>query len=381
MNFELTEEQKIFIESFKKFAEKEILPLSKKAEEKGETPTEIFRKAGSLGYLCIGFPQQYGGCGMDLVTECIQAEILGQYGGLGVSSSLMVQSGIGTRLILNFGNEDQKKKYLIPAAKGEKISAFALTEPDAGSDVSAIKTKAVKEGDYYVLNGNKIFITNGNIADFFCVAAYTDKEKGHKEGMSIFIVERGLDGITTKKIEKYVAHSADTAEIFFTDLRIPSENLIGEDGKGYKYLMEVLYEGRITHAGRSVGLAQACFDLAKDYAEKRVQFGRPVSKFQVTKFKFAEMATEIECARRFNYFCAWGVEKKVAGYRKYASMAKLYASEVAQRVSSQAMQIYGGYGITKEYPIFPIFAGLRLATITEGTSEIQKLIIASELEI
>lgn len=379
MDFELSEEQQIFKDAFSNFAQREILPLAREAEQTGEVPAQVFKMAGDLGYLCVGFPVEYGGSGMDMVTEAIHAELLGQYCGMGLSGCLMVQSGIGTRIILEHGSEAQKQKYLCGAATGELISAFGLTEPDAGSDAAAIKTTAKRDGDEVVLNGSKIFITNGNIAEFTCIAAYTDKEKGPKAGISIFIVEKGTEGYTTKHVDKYVALSADTAEIFMEDCRIPAENLVGEEGNGFPYLMEVLYGGRVTHAARSVGLAQSALDMAVRYAKERVQFGRPIGKFQAIRFKLAQMATELEAARRMVYFAAWTLEHKKPGYKMHSSMAKLFASEVAQRVSEQAMQIHGGYGITKDFEIFPIFAGLRLATVTEGTSEIQRLIIAREL--
>ena len=382
MDFELTEEQQIFKRELERFAKEEIAPLVEEAErEEGfeDYPVHIFRKMGELGYLCVGYPEEYGGGGMDLIAECIQAEVLGRYSGVGLGGGLMVQSGIGTRMILEYGTEEQKRNYLAPAIKGEKIGAFGLTEPDAGSDAAAIRTNAVKKDGGYVINGSKIFITNGTIADFICVAAYTDRSKKAHEGVSILILEKGTPGFSARPVRKFVAKSSDTGELFFDDCEVPEKNLIGEEGKGFGYLMKVLDAGRVTHAARSVGLAHAAFDQAIAYAPERVQFGRPISKFQAIRFKFASMITEIEAARRLVYYAAWCLEHGASDSRMQASMAKLFASEVAQRVASEAMQILGGYGLTKDFNLFPVFAGARLATVTEGSSEIQRLVIAREL--
>jgi len=238
---------------------------------------------------------------------------------------------------------------------------------------------AVREGDRYVLNGSKIFITNGTIADFVCVAAYTDRSKGARGGVSILVVEKGTPGFEARHVAKHVAKSADTGELFFEDCEVPAENLVGEEGRGFPYLMEVLDAGRITHAARSVGVAQAAYDHAAAYAPERVQFGKPISRFQAVRFKLAEMATQVEAARWLVYNAAWSLDRRKPEAKRKAAMAKLFASEAAQQVASDAMQILGGYGITKDYALFPIFAGTRLATITEGMSEIQKLVIAREL--
>jgi len=381
MDFGLTDEQREFKLAIRNFGEKEIVPSRERADETGELPIEIFSKAGELGYLCVSYPEKYGAAGADKIADCICVEEFGRSGYFSIGAALMVQSGIGTRLILQNGTEQQRQEYLVPAIKGKKIAAFGLTEPNAGSDAAAIETRATRDGDSYVLNGTKIFITNGTIADFVCVAAYTDKSKGPRGGISVFIVKKGTPGFTSSKIKKWAARGADTGQLVFEDCRIPRENLIGEEGMGFPYLMDSLFYGRVTHASRSIGMAQAAFDLSSRYAKERVQFGRPISKFQAISFKLAKMAMEIEAARCLIYQAAWTIEHKKEGYRKQAAMAKLFASEVAQRVASEAMQIYGGYGITQEYPIFPIFADLRLATITEGTSEIQQLVIARELDL
>lgn len=381
MEFQLSEEQIMLRDTVRRWCKEEVAPLAQQAEEEGAFPIHVLHRAGELGFLCVDYPEAFGGGGMDLLTECLVAEEIGRYGGVGIGGSLMVQSGLGTRLILAHGTDEQCQKYLVPATRGEKIAAFALTEPNAGSDVASIATTAVRQGDHYVLNGSKVFITNGTVADFSCVAAYTDKSKGPKGGMSVLIVDEGAHGFTAVKMNKHVSRSSDTAEYFFDDCKVPAANLVGEEGQGFGYVMETLYPGRVSHAARSVGLAQACLDLSLQYATQRVQFGRPISKFQAIKFKLAEMASSIEAARRLTHWAAWCVDTRTPGYRAAASSAKLFASEVAQQVSSEAMQIFGGYGITKDYPIYSIFAGLRLATVTEGTSEIQKLIIARELGI
>ena len=382
MDFALSPEQALLKRELERFAKEEIAALAEEAERGDgfdEYPVHLFTRMGALGYLCVSYPEEYGGAGMDVVAGCLHAEIMGRYGGVGLGGAFMVQAGIGTHLILDYGSEEQKQRFLVPATRGEKIGAFGLTEPEAGSDASAMRTTAVRKGDRYVLNGSKIFITNGTIADFVCVAAYTDRSQGARGGVSILVVEKGSPGFEARQVAKHVAKSADTGELFFEDCEVPAENLVGEEGKGFSYLMAVLDAGRVTHGARSVGVAQSAYDRAAAYAPERVQFGRPFSKFQAVRFKLAEMATEIEAARWLVYHAAWSLDRGLADAKGKAAMAKLFASEVAQRAASEAMQILGGYGITKDYTLFPIFAGARLATVTEGTSEIQKLVIAREL--
>ncbi len=290
----------------------------------------------------------------------------------------MVQSGIGTAAILHHGTEEQKQKYLVPAIKGHKIAIFGLTETNAGSDAAAIQTTAVKKGDKYVINGSKIFMTNGTIGDFVVTAAYTDKSLGASKGMSLIIVEKDTPGFTCTKLKKFCAHSGDTAELFFEDCGVPAENLIGEEGRGFHYLMGALDSGRIVHSARSVGLAQAAFEAALDYAKQRVQFGQQIYKFQVNSFKLARMAMDIEAARWLMYRAAWLYDQGARRFNE-AYMTKLFASEAAVRVTTEALQIGGGYALMSDSPLQRYFRDARLGTITEGTNEIQQIVISRGL--
>lgn len=373
MDMELSEEHKMLREAVRDFAEKEIAPLVDEAEENEKFPVQLYRQLGELGYLCISYPAKYGAGEMGMMGECILMEEISRVA-VGIASALASQGGIATSAILEHGTEAQRQKYLVPAIKGQKIGAFGLTEPNAGSDSAAIETTAAKKGDKYILNGNKIYITNGNICDFVFVAASTDRSLGTR-GLSAFIVEKGTPGFSAKKMHKFCMRSADTAELIFEDCAVPAENLVGEEGKGFTYIMECLDAGRISHAGTSVGLAQAAYEASLAYVQQREQFGQPIYKFQATGFKLARMATEIEAARWLMYRAAWLYDQ---GNRRFkeASMAKLYASEVVQRVTSEAMQIHGGVAIMSESPVQRYFRDARRATITEGTTEIQQMIIS-----
>ncbi len=380
MDFEFTEEQRIFREAIRSFAENEIGPLVEEAEETEVYPVELIPKAGKLGFLCVRYPEKYGAAGTDKVTENIFLEELGRVCS-GISSGFQVQASLGTSIILEHGTEEQKQEYLVPAIKGDKISAFGLTEPNAGSDAASIQTTAVKDGGHYVINGTKTFITNGSISDFTCVAAYTDKAKGASGGVSVFIVDRDTPGFSvTRKLKKVGHRSADTAELLFENCRVSEEKLVGKEGKGFSYLVASLMSGRISYGGRCLGVAKAAFEASTKYAGERIQFGKPIKDFQATKFKLARMAMEIEAATWLTYRASWLFDqgKKCM---KEASMVKLYTSEVAQRVTNEAMQIHGGYGYTMEYPVQRYWRDARLLTITEGTSEIQQIVIARELGI
>ncbi|MGQ9695375.1 MAG: acyl-CoA dehydrogenase family protein [Thermodesulfobacteriota bacterium] len=376
MNFFLREDQCLFQETFRKFAEKEIAPLVPEAEETETFPLELFPKMGKLGYLCPRYSEKYGGAGIDKVTEVVMREEMSRIS-QGIASTWSAHSHLGTFPLFHWGNEEQKQKYLVPAIKGEKIFAFGLTEPNAGSDVKAIETTARKDGQYYIINGRKIFITNGNICDYLTLIAYTDKNRGYK-GISIFIVEKGTPGfIVTRKLKKEGVRSSETAELLFEDCRIPARNLIGEEGSFYK-VMETLNEGRIGVAGNCVGMAQGAYEAALKYAQERVQFGRPIAKFQAISFKLADMATEIEAARFLVWWAAWLMDIGQNPIRE-ASMAKLLASEVAVRVSKEAMQIYGGYGQMREFPVGRFHRDALVYVVGEGTSEIQRQIIAKQM--
>ncbi len=377
MDFELSEEHKMFQEAIRKFSEKEIAPLVDEAEKTATFPLQLFPQMGKLGYLCVRYPAKYGGAEMGKVGDCISVEEVA-YQSVGICAGIMVQSGIGTTAVYTRGTEDQKQKYLVPAIKGEKIAAFGLTEPNAGSDAASIETTATKKNGKYILNGTKIFITNGNVCDFVIAATYTDKSKGARGGVSLFIVEKGTPGFNRAKIHKFCGRSGETGELSFEDCAIPEENLIGEEGKGFPYLMESLMGGRISHASRSLGLARAAYDATIKYAHERVQFGQPIYKFQVNAFKLARMALDIEAARWLIFYAAWLYDQNKP-HIKEAAMAKLFASEVAVSVTTEAMQIHGGYGLTEESVIQRYFRDSRMSTITEGTSEIQQLVISREL--
>jgi alkylation response protein AidB-like acyl-CoA dehydrogenase len=377
--YELTEEQQMFREAIRRFAEKEISPLVEKAEREGKFPIHLFRRMGELGYLCVRYPTEIGGGGADKVTECILSEELNRICA-GIAAGLMVQGGLATAPLYRFGSPELKERFLLPAVKGEKIGAFALTEPDVGSDAASIKTRAIKDGNYYILRGSKTFITNGPICDYVIVAATVDPSlKGR--GICLFVVEKGTPGfVVTRKLDKVGNRSAETGELLFDDCRIPSSNLIGgEEGKGFEQIGDTLLSGRITYGGRCTGVAQGAYEATLKYAKERVQFARPIIEFQATRFKLAQMAMKIDVMRSYTYRVARLYDAGNQKLMKEASMVKLFCAEALQEILSQAMQIHGGYGYTMEYPVQRYWRDGRLFTITEGTSEIHHLVIAREL--
>lgn len=375
---EFTEEQQMIRETARKFAEQQVAPLVDHAEETGKFPVELFRKAGEMGLLCIRYPLELGGGGADKVSECILAEALNRVCA-GIGAGLMVQGGLATNPIYEFGSDELKQKYLHPAITGEKIGCFALTEPDVGSDAASLKTRATRDGDFYVLQGNKTFITNGNISDYAVVAATVDPAK-KGAGVCLFVVEKGTPGFTvTRKLDKVGNRSADTAELSFEGCRVPAKNLIGgKEGVGFMQVTDTLTSGRITYGARCAGLAQAAYEASVKYAQQRVQFGKPIITFEVNRFKLAQMAMKIDVMRAYTYRVArlYDVSHKVA---KEASMVKLFCSENLQQILADAMQIHGGYGYMMEYPVQRYWRDGRLFTITEGTSEIHHLVIAREM--
>jgi butyryl-CoA dehydrogenase len=376
LDFEFTEEQNMFRDTVVEFGKREIEPLIEEYEKKEEFPKELFPKLGEMGFLGIVFPEEYGGVGLDKVTECIFAEEMGRINA-GIAMCVNAHTGLALFPIYKFGTEDQKQRYLVPGIAGQKIGALGLTEPNAGSDARSIRTQAVKQGSKYILNGTKTWITNGCMADFAVVAAYTDKSK-RGEGISLFIVERGFPGFKVgNKIHKLGHKTADTGELIFDNCEVPEENLLVGEG-GFDRAMATLLGARITHAAKSVGMARAAFEYALQYSKEREAFGRPICKFQAISFKLADMAVKIETAKLLVYKAAWLYSQ---GKRcvKEASMAKLYASEVVQWVATEAVQVLGGYGYGVEYPVERYYRDAKLASITEGTSEIQHIIIAREL--
>ncbi len=380
MDFELSEENRIFRDAIRDFARKEVAPLVDEAEETGVFPKQLFRMMGEQGFLCTRYPIELGGGGGDKITECIMVEELNQVCS-GIAAALMAQSGLATQPIYKYGSEELKQEFLIPAIKGEKIGAFGLTEPDVGSDAASIRTRAVRDGDSYVINGTKMFITNGPICDYVVVAAYTDPGK-RGVGINLFVVEKGTPGFTvSRKLDKVGNKSAETGELVFEDCRVPATRMIGEkEGGGFAQLADTLISGRITYGARCTGTGQAAYDLTVQYAKERVQFGKPIIKFQNTRFKLAEIATNVDVMRTYTYRVAWMYDQG-KNVRKDAAMVKLFTAEIVQKILNQCMQIHGGYGYMMEYPIQRFWRDGRLYTITEGTSEIQRLIIAKELDL
>ena len=377
MHFELSEEQKLIRKMARDFAEKEVKPIAQEVDKEHKFPMENFRKMGELGFFGLPFPEEYGGMGGDSVSYAIALEEISRAcGSTGIT--FVAQTSLAASPIYLFGNEEQKQKYLVPLAKGEKIGSFGLTEPGAGSDAGATRTTAVLDGDEWVINGQKNFITNGSIADIVVFTASTDPARG-THGISSFIVEKGTPGFRPGHNEdKMGLRGSITSELFFEDCRIPKENLLGNEGEGFKQFLVTLDAGRIGIGAMALGLAQAAFDAALKYSKEREQFGQLICNFQAIQWMLADMATEIEAARLMVYRAAW-LKDQGAHFTKEAAMAKLYASEMAERVCFKAIQIHGGYGYVREYDVERIYRDQRLCTIGEGTSEIQRLVIARVL--
>ena len=377
MNFDLSEEQRIFQTAIRGFAEKEIAPLVEKAEEEECFPRDLFLRMGRLGYLGIRYPEAYGGSGADKISECIWAEELFRIC-RGIATSLFAHCHLGTFPLFVLGTEEQKDRFLRPAIKGEKIAAFALTEPNAGSDVQAIESKAIRVGERYLLRGSKMFVTNGTLADIVLVAAYTDRSKGF-EGISLFIVEKGTQGFyISRKLKKEGSRSSETAEVGFEDCFLSAENLIGRRQGSFRDILKTLVEGRVVIAAGATGVARAAFEAALQYAKERSAFGRPIGQFQAIGFKLADMATSIEVSRTITYRVAWMIDQKRPCIAE-ASMAKLFATEMAEKVTSEAMQVFGGYSQMREFPVGRYWRDARQLKIGEGTSEIQRRIICHQL--
>ena len=376
LGFHLSEEQEAFRAAVRSFAEKSLAPRVEQLEATETFPLDLFRELGRLGYLGVGIAEEYGGSGGDMVMRCLLIEEIGRIN-CGFAAALLAHVGLATIPLIKFGTEEQKKSYLGPALRGEKLGCFGLSEPNAGSDAASLRTTAERRGDQYVINGAKMFITNGTIADYCMVAAYTDRTR-RGSGISLFIVDTKTPGfIVSRKLKKTGHHTSETAALTFEDMRVPTSALLGGTEGGFKQVTGTLEGGRVTHAARSVGVCQAALEAALGYAKEREQFGQPIAKFQAIKFKLAHMAMEVEIARTMMLKAAWLFDQGPC--MKEAAMAKLYASEAAQRVTWEALQIHGGYGYITEFPVERFWRDARLMTITEGTSEIQLTIIAREL--
>ena len=378
MDFSFTDEQQQLRKSIREFAEGEIAPHVMEWDEASHFPLEIMPKLAEMGLLGIIFPEQYGGAGLGYIEYVIAIEELSRVDG-SVGIIVAAHNSLCSNHIYKFGSEAQKQKYLIPLAQGKKIGAWSLTEPEAGSDAGGTRTTAQRNGNYYTLNGSKTFTTNGHYADTCVAMAVTDKAKA-SHGISAFILEKGMAGFRPgKKENKLGLRASDTSEVIFTDCHVPATNLLGPEGEGFTGSLAILDGGRISIAALGLGMAQGALDAATKYAKQRKQFGKTISEFQAIQFKLADMATQVEAARLLVYQAAWHADNNSARFTRESSMAKLFASEVAVRVANECVQIHGGYGFIKDYPAEKFYRDVKLCTIGEGTSEIQKLVIARQL--
>jgi butyryl-CoA dehydrogenase len=374
VNLELTEEQKLLQRSVREFAEAEVKPLAAKIDETGEFPRETLRKAAELGLTGIAVSEEWGGAGMDHMSYSIVIEEIARVCA-STSVILSVQNSLFCGALEKFGTDEQKKKFLVPFARGEKIGCYALTEPQAGSNASALATKGVRKGDRYIVNGAKAWITNGGAADAGVIFVNTQPEKGEK-GITALLIEKGTPGFAVGKEEKKMGiHATACVELSFTDCEVPAANRIANEGDGYKVALATLDGGRIGIASQATGIAQGAFEAALAYAHERQAFGHPIAEFQAIQFMLADMATEIDAARLLARRAAWKQDTG-ARFTMEAAIAKLFASEMATRVTHKAIQIHGGNGYSREYPVERAYRDARITEIYEGTSEIQRLVIA-----
>lgn len=377
MNFALTEDQRMVQQMVREFAEVEIAPRAKYFDEHSEFPWEIVKQMAELGLLGMIFPEEYGGAGMDYVSYVLALEEIARHDG-GLALTVASHNSLCSNHIYIAGTEEQKRKYLVPLAKGKKLGAWALTEHSSGSDAAAMKTTAEKVEGGWVLNGTKMFITQGSVGDIYVIIAITDRSLGNK-GISAFIVEKGFPGFSSgKKMDKLGVRSSDTAELILDNVKVPADNLLGQLNHGFLDTLKVLDGGRISIAAMALGLARGALEESIKYSKERVQFGQPISKFQAVQWMLADMATELDAARLITLKAA---RLKDQGQKVtiQSSMAKVFASEVGMKAATKAIQIHGGYGYIKEYPVERYFRDVKLCEIGEGTSEIQRLVISREL--
>ncbi len=377
MNFQLSEEHEMIRKMVRDFAKKEVEPTAAERDEEERFDMNIFKKMADLGLTGIPFPEEYGGIGSDYLAYCIAVEELSRVcASTGVT--LSAHTSLASWPIYKYGTEEQKQKYLVPLAQGTSIGGYGLTEPGSGSDAGGMRTTAKLDGDHYVLNGSKIFITNGGIADIYVVFAVTDATSKHK-GTSAFIVEADFPGFSVGKKEKKLGiRSSPTTEIIFEDCRVPVENMLGAEGEGFKVAMTTLDGGRNGIAAQAVGIAQGALDAAVAYAKERVQFGKPIAAQQGVSFKLADMATTVEASRLLTYQAAWR-ESEGLSYGLESAMSKLFAGDTAMKVTTEAVQVFGGYGYTKDYPVERYMRDAKITQIYEGTQEIQRLVISRML--
>ena len=377
MNFSLSDEQKMIRDAARDFAQSELLPGVIDRDENQSFPKDQIRKLGELGFLGMMVDPKYGGAGLDTVSYVLAMEEISK-----IDASTSVVMSVNNSLVCwgieTFGTEEQKQKYLLPLAKGEIIGAFCLSEPEAGSDATSQKTTAIDKGDYYLLNGTKNWITNGDSASVYLVVAQTDIEKGHK-GINVFIVEKNMKGFTVgPKENKLGIRGSDTHSIMFNDVKLPKENRIGDDGFGFKFAMKTLSGGRIGIAAQALGIASGSYELSLKYSKERKSFGKEINKHQAIAFKLADMATEIEAARLLCLKAAWQKDNGL-NYDQSGAIAKVFSSEVAMRTSTEAVQIHGGYGFVKEYHVERLMRDAKITQIYEGTSEIQRIVISRSI--
>jgi alkylation response protein AidB-like acyl-CoA dehydrogenase len=383
MEFSLTDEQQQLRRTVREFADAEIASHVMEWDEASRFPSEIIPKLAEMGFLGVIFPENYGGSGMGYLEYALIIEELSRVDG-SVGIIVAAHNSLCSNHIFKFGSEAQKQKYLVPLAQGKKLGCWSLTEPEAGSDAGGTRTVAVKQNSSWLLNGSKTFTTNGHYADVCVAMAVTDAAKKH-HGISAFILEKGTPGFRPgKKENKLGLRASDTSEVVFADCRVPAENLLGREGDGFINSLQILDGGRISIAALGLGMAQGAYECSVRYAKERKQFGKPIAEFQAIQFKLADMATQIEAARLLTYRAAWLADRAAssadgARITREASMAKLYAGEVAVRVANEAVQIHGGYGFIKDYPAEKYYRDVKLCTIGEGTSEIQRLVIARQL--
>jgi len=377
MHFGLTDEQRMTREMVRDFAQNEVQPAAQERDHSGEFPWDLVRRMGSLGLLGLPIPEEYGGGGADTTCYAIAVEELARVCG-STAITVAAHTSLGTYPIWQFGTERQRAKYLPRLAGGRGLAAFGLTEPEAGSDAGGIRTRAVLDGDEWILQGQKTFITNGSIAEIVVVTAITDPDEGTR-GISNFVVEKGTPGFRPGRDEEKMGLKASvTSQLFFEECRVPRDSILGQPGDGYKQVLITLDGGRISIGAMALGLAQGAYERALAYSKERKQFSQPIAKFQAIQWMLADMATEIDAARLMVYRAAW-LKDQGARYTREAAMAKLCCSEVAERVCFKAIQIHGGYGYMREYDVERMYRDQRLCTIGEGTSEIQRLVIGRQI--
>jgi alkylation response protein AidB-like acyl-CoA dehydrogenase len=378
MDFELGEDQLLMKEAAREFAEKKLMPIAEKMDEHEEIPTDIFKELAELGYYGMLLPEKYGGLDLDTLSYACAMEELAR-GSAGVMVGLSVHNSLVCRAILDWASDCLKDKYLPRLASGELMGAYCLSEPGSGTDAGSLTTQAVEKGDYFILNGTKSWVTSAGYAHIFVVFVSTERALGSK-GISCIIVEKGTPGMELGAKEKKMGlKPSDTRQVMFTDCAVPKENLISEKNQGFKIALSLLDGGRVGIAAQALGIAQAAFEEAFKYAHERVQFDHPIASFQAIQFKLADMALKIEAARLMTYSAAWKKDRMGREASKYCSMAKLLASETANWVANQAVQIHGGYGYVKEYPVERYFRDARVTEIYEGTSEAQRMVIFRNL--